>query len=203
MPEDTMTRSPISSNAPITARRGVWTPWAQVLCIECDHKVLTTTERGRTYARHLDTIDKLDRAELVEADEYEALAKCDECRAVCWVRFDVGMLQSVMFRASDLDWEGPWGAELEQTGGMCAALVFSTADNRKVVVTAMEGQFSVGEYLDECWDDEVRTWEGPSFYSDEDGQVGYRVGEAVLAALADECARKVIELINTPKEMSK
>lgn len=179
------------------ARNGAWTPWAQVLCVECEFAVLKSSSRGDSYARRLKTVAALDRTAEVECPEGDLLALCDECRCMCWTRDDVALLQQVGFRSSDLDWEGPFGWALQQTGGMCAALVFST-DGRQIVVTAMDGEFYIGEYThvdgeEESWDRPLRTWQSAAFYAD-----GSMKDPPALGVLADECARKAIDFIGNP-----
>ena len=176
------------------ARRGVWTPWARVLCVACEHIYLTSSSRGEFYARRLKVVAALSREEEITQPAGELIGVCAECRCACWVRDDVALLQQVGFRSSDLDWEGPFGWELRQTGGMCAALVFST-EGRQIVVTAMDTAFYVGEYTaiegeEASWDQPLRTWESASLY--DDGQL--KDGPA-LGAMSEECARKAIEFI--------
>lgn len=179
------------------ARHGAWTPWAQVLCAECEYAVLKNSSRGDSYARRLKVVTELDRTAEIECPEGDLLALCNECRCMCWTRDDVALLQQVGFRSSDLDWEGPFGWALQQTGGMCAALVFST-DGRQIVVTAMDGAFYVGEYAhtegeEESWDRPLRTWESALLYLD-----GELKDMRALEAMVDECTRKAIEFIHQP-----
>lgn len=187
----------------IKARHGVWTPWALVLCVECDYTALQASPRAPHHEKHLKTVAAMDRtAEVARPDGHE-LGVCNECHRPCWTRTDVALLQQVGFRSSDLDWEGPFGWALEQTGGMCAALVFRT-DDREIVVTAMDGEFFVGEYLriaddsnEEPWIDATRTWQSASLYEGDD------LKDAVaLGALVEECARKAIEFIRNPEVQS-
>lgn len=196
------TTSSSEALAPCKARHGVWTPWASVLCVECDYAALKESTRSQHYAKHLAAVAKMDRAAEVECPEGDLLAACDNCHCPCWARKDVALLQQVGYKTSDLDWEGPFGWELEQTGGMCAALVFSTADDREIVVTAMDGDLFVGEYAkvgddEERWMDPIRTWQSPSLYvSDESGSAMKTTSE--LAILVEECARKVVALVHSP-----
>ena len=39
------------------ARRGVWTPWASVVCMECDYQSLLRTP-NRGYEKHFDAVSK-------------------------------------------------------------------------------------------------------------------------------------------------
>ena len=185
------------SSETVKARQGAWTPWAAVVCVECEYTDLKNSSRGEVYARRLQLVAALDRTAEVERPEGQLLARCNECRSPCWVRDDVALLQQVGFKSSDLDWEGPFGWALQQTGGMCAALVFSTED-REIVVTAMDGEFFVGEYAHvdgqaTDWDESIRRWKSESLYEGDELKPA-----AVLTSMVEECARKVIEFIRQP-----
>ena len=186
-----------ATNEITKARRGVWTPWARVLCVECEHAHLKSSAHGEFYARRLKVVAALSREEETARPAGELIGLCEECRCACWVRDDVALLQQVGFRASDLDWEGPFGWELRQTGGMCAALVFST-EGREIVVTAMDAAFYVGEYAviegeEASWDQPLRTWESASLYDDDQLKAA-----PALGAMSEECTRKAIEFIRNP-----
>jgi hypothetical protein len=182
----------------VKARNGAWTPWAAVLCVECEFADLKSTSHSEFYARRLQVVAALARTETVEQPDGDLLGICNNCQCTCWVRDDVALLQQVGFKASDLDWEGPFGWALQQTGGMCAALVF-TADKREIVVTAMDGEFYVGEYVqpenedEQCWDSALRMWKSEVFYVD-----GEMKSRDALTAMVEECARKAIEFIRQP-----
>lgn len=174
------------------ARNGVWTPWAQVLCLECDHTALRQGVRAQTYAQHFASLSKMDRTAEVPRPEGDRLATCDACRCPCWVRDDVALLQSVGYKSSDMDWTGPFSWSLQQTGGMCAALRFE-CDNRQIVVTAMDGCFLVGAYAatDEGWEEPLgHRWESPPFSHDGDDK-----SDDDLDAMATECARQVLAIV--------
>jgi len=181
------------------ARNGAWTPWAQVLCIECEYTTLKSSSRGQSYATRFKAVTAMARTTEVERPEGLLLASCDECRCSCWARKDVALIQQVGFKSSDLDWEGPFGWALQQTGGMCAALVFQ-AKGRQIVVTAMDGAFYIGEYAhadgaDDSWDQPLRTWESASLYEDDELK-----SVPALTAMVDECACKVIDFIRNEEE---
>ena len=181
----------------VKARNGAWTPWAAVLCVECEYTDLKSSSRGEIYARRLTVVTALPRTLDVEQPEGDLLGTCNSCRCPCWVRDDVALLQQVGFKASDLNWEGPFGWALQQTGGMCAALVFST-QGRQIVVTAMDGAFYIGEYAhidgeEDSWDRVLRTWESSSLYEDDEMK-----GVPALTVMVEECARKTIEFIREP-----
>jgi hypothetical protein len=187
------------TSTPITARNGVWTPWAQVLCVECDYVALKANMRtpAEHYAKHFQVVAAMDRTAEVGRPDGQLLGTCNTCHCSCWVRFDVALLQQVGFKTSELDWEGPFGWALEQTGGMCAALVFST-DDREIVVSAMDGTFFVGEYAvasedDERWMDPIRTWQSETF--DESSNLDSFDARGPLANFVDQCARQVINFV--------
>jgi hypothetical protein len=193
---DVMTLATEAQKISTTARNGAWTPWALVLCVECDYVALKDSPRAEHYTKHLAIVSALDRTSQVERPEGQFLGVCNTCHCECWVREDVGLIQQVGLKTSELDWEGPFGWALEQTGGMCAALVFST-EGREIVVTAMDGEFFVGEYPvtadeDERWMNASRTWQSASLYENNElKDVG------TLAAMIEECARKVIEFVRS------
>jgi len=182
------------------ARNGVWTPWSLVLCVECDYAALKDGPRATHYDKHLQAVAAMNRTEEVEHPEGHQLGVCNICHCACWVRNDVALLQQVGFSSSDLDWEGPFSWQLQQTGGMCCALVFQT-DDREVVVTAMDGEFFVGEYRriaddsnEEPWIDAIRTWQSDSLYRDDEMKPA-----AELGVMVEACARKAIEFIRNPE----
>lgn len=179
------------------ARHGAWTPWSQVLCVECDYQALKSSPRSTTYTKHLQKLEKMQRAAEVECPEGELEAVCNTCRCACWVRSDVALLQQIGYQTSELDWEGPFGWALEQTGGMCSALVLATSKH-EIVVSAMDGDFFIGAYakgddIDERWMEPLRTWQSESLYED-----SVLKPEEQLKALVEQCAKKAIEFIYTP-----
>ena len=186
------------NDAPPKARQGAWTPWAAVLCVECEYTDLKSGKHGDFYARRLKVVTWMSsRTEEIEQPKGELLGTCTSCMCKCWVRDDVALLQQVGFKSSDLDWEGPYSWALQQTGGMCAALVFST-EGRQIVVTAMDGSFYVGEYAhtdgeEDSWDHPLRTWESASLYEDDAMK-----SAPVLEVMVGECASKAIEFIRNP-----
>jgi len=186
----------MTTTTEIKARNGVWTPWAEVLCVECDYAALKNSPRAQHYAKRLAAVAAMARTEEVARPEGDLMGVCNDCRCKCWVRKDVALLQQVGYKASELDWEGPFGWSLEQTGGMCAALVFAT-EGREIVVTAMDGEFFVGEYEntddeDERWSTHIRTWTSASLYEGDELK-----DASALAVLVDACARQVIAFVRS------
>ena len=111
------------------ARNGVWTPWAQVLCVECDYLGLKDSPRAPHYDKHLKAVAAMNRTEEVPQPEGDQLGACNTCHCTCWVRKDVALIQQVGFKAAELDWEGPFGWALEQTGGWDAFGMRGTCSN--------------------------------------------------------------------------
>jgi len=160
-----------------------------VLCAACEFAALD----GRPhYLRRIAYLASLDRAAEVICPEGDLLAVCDKCRAACWVESGVALLQRVGFAATELGWEnGAFAARLEQTGGMCAALVLTGPNERiQVVVTALDGEFVVGRYLvesddDDSWGESTDSFVGDPLY--EDG--------ALISELVEEAARVAVEFL--------
>lgn len=195
---------------PTLARDGVWTPWAQVLCVECDYQYALKNPRWQTsHPGRWQALCKLDRTALITQSEGDELGTCDGCDCPCWVRFDVAMCQRVGHAYGDISWEmddvrGTFS--LDQTGGMCCAATFTITNDDDVamavvVLTAMDGFFYVGTYkrtdepMDEPieWNEALAQWESASYFMD-DGE--YKSG-AELDAMVTECANKVIEFVRS------
>lgn len=174
-----------------TARNGVWTPWAEVLCVECDYAALKDSPRAQQYSKHFDVVSAMERTVEVTRPDGDLQGVCNACRCNCWVRQDVALLQQVGFQASELDWEGPFGWTLKQTGGMCAALVF-TAEGREIVVSAMDGEFFVGEYANTS-SEHIRMWMSSSLYEGDELKDTH-----ALTAMVEECAQQVLAFLRSP-----
>lgn len=71
------------------ARNGAWTPWASVLCVECEHADLKSSSRGEIYAKRLKAVIAMSRQEEVEQLDGTLLGRCDQ-----WI----GWLPRRMFR---------------------------------------------------------------------------------------------------------
>lgn len=178
------------------ARRGVWTPWAAVLCLVCEYDFLKTGPQ-QSYPRRFKHLKTVQLGLEVECPDGMLGAVCNTCRCACWVQSDVALLQQIGYQTSELDWEGPFGWALEQTGGMCSALVFST-DKHEIVVSAMDGDFFIGAYdkgndVDERWMTPLRTWQSEALYED-----GKLKSEAIVKTLVEQCAKKAIEFVYAP-----
>jgi hypothetical protein len=121
-------------------RRGLWCPWAEVLCVAChDAKhppVTANAKAAEPAARAL-----LDRC----------VTFCDECHEPIVVRGDVAILRNVKWIADASDTIP--SCLMEQTGGMCAALVFALGDSHVAVVTEAEPEpgFDLGLYTERGW----------------------------------------------------
>jgi hypothetical protein len=170
------------------ARNGAWTPWARVLCDDCDYDSLKNSPSASVFASRVQSLASRSRQKKIEQPDSETLiGTCDGCGCKCWVRDDVALLQRISAKTTDLG--GPT-SHMEQTGGMCAALAIDTEHNR-IRITAMDGGFAVCEYerIDgEWWDHLRRTWDSAMLFED-----GAWKADRVLKAAIEECARKVIE----------
>lgn len=111
---------------------GVWTPWADVLCRVC-HDAL---DADVTAKREI----KWPEGEKREGD---APGWCTSCGRAIWVQEDIAQLT----RLRKLVGSG----EMEQTGGMCAALVFPRADGGVVVVTNLDEPLFIGRFATSDW----------------------------------------------------
>ena len=170
------------------ARQGVWTPWAAILCVACEQVVLDA--RPAHYGKRRAFLATLDVAAHVAPSEGELLAKCDTCRCACYVEAEVALLQRIGFAASERAWEhGTVGVALEQTGGMCAALVLTDrARGVQVVVTGLDGNFVIGRYAVEnpdeaTWDEPLDVAETAPYY-----EGGTLADASTLTALVSEVA---------------
>jgi hypothetical protein len=117
------------------ARPGVFLPTAAVACVDCK------ATKGINGPRSS------------EADSYEKIAICDDCRAPIWVRDDVAECQRAMYMINDDD-DTRLAARVAQTGGMCCATtVTDGGDSYHVFVTPGEtddeSPFVVGGYFND------------------------------------------------------
>ena len=112
----------------------LWTPWAEVLCPTChgskkwNGKDVTVPEQNG------------------QDDEH---GYCTKCGDPVWVlgRSDVAVLTRLRHTMGE--------GELQQTGGMCAALTFERKDGGYVIATAedTEHEVTLGLYTKEGWED--------------------------------------------------
>jgi hypothetical protein len=111
---------------------GVWTPWGQVLCRKC-HDALkpeVTAKRRIEWPAE-------------EKREGDGLGFCCECGRECWVSEDVALLTRLRKLV---------GGEMEQTGGMCAALSLKREDGGTVVVTNLDAPITIGRFKPGEWE---------------------------------------------------
>lgn len=95
---------------------GLWTPWAEALCVPCHSKV-TPAEQSCVVpgATSSDEPGTWDRRGL-----------CSRCGAGIWLPGDVALFTRIKARV---------GGRLEQTGGMCAALSVVLPTGRYICLT--------------------------------------------------------------------
>lgn len=110
------------------AKMGVWTPWAEVLCIPCHD---TRTAQG--------TFKILSEPDMraIYADDPDTFwpGVCTGCdKEIMLPNEDVAVLSRIRKILRSGEDFGP-AMEMEQTGGMCAALTYERADGKRVMVT--------------------------------------------------------------------
>lgn len=140
---------------------GVWTPWAEALCRTCHDAC------GREMKRTIEW----------PADEKrqgDAKGYCAQCDAPVWLADDVAQLTRLRRLV---------GGDMEQTGGMCAALTIHRIDGGVVVVTNLNGPVDIGIYPTEEWGDENAD---PVVYSLPFETPDEAIAAVLRAALAEE-----------------
>lgn len=147
----------------MSAVRGLWTPWADVLCLDCHGPSLV----GR--GAFPDNVWAA-RLELVTPTDSEGMTRCDKCKCEIVVRKDVAELRELghaVKKAFDGD-PRLKEARMWQTGGMCAALGLMCRDGSILQFTNLDtpdGEFcvwrwSTQEAYDNGEDEEQPTAEG-------------------------------------------
>ena len=117
------------------AVRGIWTPMAEVLCLSCHG-------RRAWNGRPVPSDDMWQwRHERVRPEPEEAETRCDRCGRAIVVSADVAALHGVR---NALRAAGIRGAVMEQTGGMCAAVLVPAAGGARVQVYVDEGAPGAG-----------------------------------------------------------
>ncbi len=106
---------------------GIFTPWAEVLCVDCNNARVDSIPQARTI-----TDDE------AASNPAEGNAKCDRCDAAVYCeRDDVVFCQRVCDAAMTIGGDDGSAIELMQTGGMCVAAGYST-DRHELLVTESE-----------------------------------------------------------------
>jgi hypothetical protein len=82
---------------------GLWCPWAEALCGPCHESVLQSEQPSKRPAVTADD----------EPGTWDRRGLCNRCGAGIWLPSDVALYTRIKARV---------GGELEQTGGMCAAM---------------------------------------------------------------------------------
>lgn len=175
-----------------TALPGIWTPWATVLCYSC-HGPTRRTAREITSEVVFKNSEPREGLPEGDHDWGESVANCDGCGNRIWVMGDAGLLGSLraMLRGANSDVR----AELQQTGGMCAALeVYSDSsydDDEgypRVVITCLDGPFFIARY------DGAAQWE--------DGTHSGEIQTAPRDAQLSEIVPMVLSALASPPEPS-
>ena len=132
--------------------KGLWTPWAAVLCYRCHGP----KKFGREIPRE-EYLAGLVPAPLELSDVATGVAQCDECGTTIAATRDVALCQAVALALATRESAGT-SAELLQTGGMCCTLlakahrdyhVLVTYDVDGFVVCAYPGSYRSGEEPDD------------------------------------------------------
>lgn len=134
---------------------GVWTPWAEVLCLSCHGQWLERSGPRREAGGW---------AEREVAEEAAVSFRCDRCRrpTVCRGWPEVTALAALRDRIND---ETEHVAGMEQTGGMCAAVSLDDCAMSVYSADERDDRFGVvrwlNDYRGECeaLDDGLRTAE--------------------------------------------
>ena len=130
---------------------GVWTPWADVLCRICHDTHYA--ERYRKFREAVDGLreikwpgqaDSTAAPEFREKREGDGKGYCTQCGADIWVHEEIAQLTRLRKLV---------GGELQQTGGMCAALAIPHVSGGTVVVTNLNGPIDIGLYEPGGWDE--------------------------------------------------
>ena len=129
-----------------TALPGIWTPWATVVCYRC-HGPSKKTARAITNDVILKNSEPRQGIPEGDFDWGETITDCDLCAKSIWVMGDAGLLGSLR---PLLQKAAPSAhTELQQTGGMCAALdVYEDGKQSypRVIVTCLDGPFFIARY---------------------------------------------------------
>ena len=104
---------------------GVWTPWAEIKCVECV---------DTSHPMWKGTVAAI--AELRPADQHEAEAICDRCGAKIWLPEEIAHEQRLVRELVKLDIP----ARMEQTGGMCSACTVWKEDESSYVMATEVGE---------------------------------------------------------------
>jgi len=104
---------------------GVWTPWAQIQCVEC---VDTSNSMWRG--------DVAAIAEVRPREDWEAAGICDECGARIWISEEIAAEQRLVKELVKLDIP----ARMQQTGGMCSAAEVWKADESAYIMATEMGE---------------------------------------------------------------
>ena len=144
---------------------GIFTPWAELLCIPCNNACVDSIPQARTV--HTDH---------AESNPTEGHARCDRCDAAVYCeREDVVLCQRVRDAAMTIGGDDGSAIELQQTGGMCVAAGYST-DRHELLITESEEHPQGSEVMLLC-----------VYEIDDDGEPGdaiYSASETVWDAAA-------------------
>ena len=134
--------------APTQGVKGIWTPWAEVLCTACHGN---TFNRGFGDIKVLTDAEMVEREQLIDVGEYQGITPCDKCGRPIVIDESIATEHNMML---DLQAEGIT-ARMAQTGGMCDALEIDRQCGGYYLMTA-ESDFCLGEFDHEGeWGEEL------------------------------------------------
>lgn len=116
----------------IAAIPGVWTPWGEALCRYCHDGT-----KGSNVKRDIQWVTEM-------RPEGEGVGVCTKCGTAIWLEEDVAQLTRLRAIV---------GGDMQQTGGMCSALVIPRPDGGTVVVTNFDTTLDIGTYKPGMWEE--------------------------------------------------
>ena len=104
---------------------GVWTPWAEIKCVEC------VDTSHPMWKGDVDAI-----REVRPREQFEAAAVCDKCGAEIWVAEEIAHEQ----RLTKALVKNGIPARMQQTGGMCSAVEVWNSDETAYAMATEVGE---------------------------------------------------------------
>lgn len=105
-----------------SAKEGLWTPWAQVICRECHTKNTSAEQKGAVSQE-----EREKAARPIELKEGNAVTFCDDCGDPVQVDEEVAVEHNLVRTLRERGIE----ATMDQTGGMCSACGVALSEEAK------------------------------------------------------------------------
>ena len=105
--------------------RGIWTPWAEVLCLDC-HGTKVADKPMKPQV-----VDELKEIRTGKPGDDHGLTHCDRCGKLIAVREEVANEHNLVMCLR----ENGINAKMVQTGGMCSGCEISLKDNGYLLAT--------------------------------------------------------------------